>query len=74
MIRICMGYDPVLALDHFIAQESIITTSSRPVFISPISLSNLKSELSRERDPLQSNDFAFSRWLTPYFCKLLEEG
>ncbi len=44
MIRICMGYDPVLALDHFIAQESIITTSSRPVFISPISLSNLKGE------------------------------
>ena len=68
MIRICMGYDPVLALDHFIAQESIITTSSRPVFISPISLSNLKGKLSRERDPLQSNDFAFSRWLTPYFC------
>jgi lipopolysaccharide biosynthesis glycosyltransferase len=24
--------------------------------------------LTRERDPLQSNDFAFSRWLVPYLC------
>ena len=24
--------------------------------------------MTRDRDPLQSNDFAFSRWLVPYLC------
>ena len=70
MIRVFIGYDPALALDHFIAQESIITTSSKPVCITPISLSNLKGKggLFRESDPMQSNDFTFSRWLTPHLC------
>lgn len=53
---------------HVLA-HSIMRRSSVPVAITPIVLSNFnKTILTRPRDPKQSNDFAFSRWLVPYLC------
>ena len=37
-----------------------------PVAVVPVMLSELKGVLTRERHPLQSTDFSFSRFLTPF--------
>lgn len=67
-VRVFIGYDFAEAVAYHTLCHSIITRSSLPVSITPIMLSQLKGVLTRERDPLQSNDFAFSRWLVPYLC------
>jgi hypothetical protein len=44
---------------------SIQARASVPVRIAPLMLSQLSGMLTRERHPLQSTDFSFSRFLTP---------
>ena len=39
-----------------------------PISITPVSLKNLEGILTRDRHPLQSNDFSFSRFLVPWMC------
>jgi len=65
--RIFIGYDPVEAKAFHTMCHSIWSRASGPVSIIPIMLSSLP-EMTRERDPMQSNDFSFSRWLVPYLC------
>ena len=48
--------------------NSLIRHSSMPISITPVSLKNLEGILTRDRHPLQSNDFAFSRFLVPWMC------
>jgi hypothetical protein len=45
---------------------SIQRRASLPVTIAPLMLSQLAGVFTRERHALQSTDFAFSRFLTPY--------
>lgn len=66
MIRIFIGYDPREAVAFNVLAYSILRRSSMPVCIAPIALSHLKGIWGRERHPLQSTDFSFSRFLTPY--------
>ncbi len=66
MIRVFIGYDPREAVAFNVLSYSIQTRASRPVSIAPLMLSQLKGVLTRERHPLQSTDFSFSRFLTPY--------
>lgn len=66
MVRIYIGYDPREAVAYHVLMHSIVKRSSLPVEVTPIALSNLKREMWRERNPLQSTDFSFSRFLTPY--------
>lgn len=68
MIKIFIGFDPVEAGTIYPLAHSIHRLSSMPVSITPVSLQNLKGILTRERHPLQSNDFAFSRFLVPWMC------
>ncbi len=68
IIRIFIGYDPAETVAYNVLQFSIIERSSQPVTITPIRLSHLKSVFNRERNPLQSTEFSFSRFLTPYLC------
>lgn len=42
--------------------------SSRPVSITPLMLSQLGDLMWRERNPLQSTEFSFSRFLVPHLC------
>jgi len=65
MIRVFIGYDPREAVAFSVLSHSIHTRSSEPVAIAPLMLSQLKREMWRERNPLQSTDFSFSRFLTP---------
>lgn len=66
MIRVFIGYDPREAAAFSVLAHSIHARASQPVSITPLMLSELKGVLTRERHPLQSTDFSFSRFLTPY--------
>lgn len=66
MIRVFIGYDPREAVAFNVLAYSIQARASEPVSIAPVMLSQLKGILTRERHPLQSTDFSFSRFLTPY--------
>jgi hypothetical protein len=68
MIRIFIGYDSREAVSFSVLSHSIQTRSSEPVSITPIKLDQLDKLMWRERHNLQSTDFSFSRFLTPYLC------
>lgn len=66
MIRIFIGFDPRETAAWHVLTHSILARSSEPVSFVPLALDNLRKVFWRERDPLQSTDFAFSRFLVPY--------
>jgi lipopolysaccharide biosynthesis glycosyltransferase len=66
MIRVFIGYDPREAVAFSVLAYSIQARASQPVSIAPLMLAQLKGILTRERHPLQSTDFSFSRFLVPY--------
>ncbi len=66
MIRIFIGYDPREAIAFSVLAHSIHARATQPVAIAPLMLSHLSGVLTRERHPLQSTDFSFSRFLTPH--------
>lgn len=68
-INVFIGYDNVEAVTFSVLAHSIHSRSSVPVSITPIMLSQLKPLMWRERHPLQSNDFSFSRFLVPYLSQ-----
>jgi hypothetical protein len=65
-VRIFIGFDSKEVIAYHVLAQSIIEKSSVPVEFSPIVLSNLDGLFTRERNPLQSTEFSFSRFLTPY--------
>lgn len=68
LIRVFVGYDSRLPVLFNVAQHSIIRHCSKPVAITPIKLTHLQGIFNRERVSLQSTEFSFSRFLTPYLC------
>lgn len=68
MIKVFIGYDPREAVAFTTLTHSIHERSTLPVSICPIRLSHLSDVFTRERNPLQSTDFSFSRFLTPWLC------
>lgn len=66
MIKIFIGYDPNEVAAYHTLAHSIIRQSSLPVSITPLVLDQLS--LVRPRNPLQSTEFSFSRFLVPYLC------
>ena len=68
LIRVFLGYDPREAVAFHVAAHSIHRHSSRPVSVAPLMLSQLQNTFRRPRDPKQSTDFSFSRFLVPYLC------
>ncbi len=66
MINVYIGYDDREAVAFNVLAHSIHARASQPVSTAPVMLSQLKSVFHRERHPLQSTDFSFSRFLTPY--------
>ena len=68
MIRVFIGYDAREAVAFSVLAHSIHARASEPVAIAPVRLSELKGVYRRERNALQSTDFSFSRFLTPYLC------
>lgn len=68
LIRVFIGYDSRLPVLFNVAQHSIIRHCSKPLAITPIALSHLGHVFNRERLAIQSTEFSFSRFLTPYLC------
>ena len=68
MIRVFIGFDPIETISIHVLAHSILARASEPVSVSPLMLSQLGGVTTRERHPLQSSDFSFSRFLTPYLC------
>lgn len=65
-IKIFIGYDPREAGAFSVLAHSIHVRASQPVSVTPLMLSQLSQVYRRERNPLQSTDFSFSRFLVPY--------
>ena len=66
MIKVFIGYDPREAVAFSVLSYSIHARASDAVAIAPLMLSEVRHVFTRERHPLQSTDFSFSRFLTPY--------
>ena len=68
MIRVFIGFDPRETIAYNVLSFSIQRHATQPVAIAPLMLSQLGGVLTRERHPLQSTDFSFSRFLTPFLA------
>ena len=68
MIRIFIGFDPRETIAFHVMSQSIHARASEPVSITPLMLSQLDGLMWRERTPLQSTEFSFSRFLVPHLC------
>lgn len=66
VIPIFIGYDKNEPLPYHVLSHSILTRSSHPVSINPVNVNSLRHIFTRERHPLQSTDFSFTRFLVPY--------
>ena len=71
MIRIFIGFDPKETVAYGVLAHSIQARASQPVSIAPLALSQLGGVFTRPRDPLQSTDFSFSRFLAPYLSEFV---
>jgi hypothetical protein len=68
MIRVFIGYDSRETVAYGVLAHSINRRASEPVAIAPVMLGQLEHVFKRERNPLQSTEFSFSRFLVPYLC------
>jgi len=68
VVRVFIGYEPKEEVAFHVLQRSIHERSSLPVTVTPIRLSQLEGTFTRERNPLQSTEFSFSRFLAPWLC------
>ena len=68
VFRVFIGYEPREAVAYSVLVHSINRRASMPVSVTPLMLSQLDSLMTRPRDPLQSTEFSFSRFLTPYLA------
>ena len=66
MLRVFIGYDTREAITFSVLAHSILRHASQPVSITPIALNQLQGIYKREKNSLQSTDFSFTRFLTPY--------
>src|SRR5262245_1254812 len=69
MIRVFIGFDPRETVAFHVLSHSIHAHASEPVTIAPLALTQLGPLLGRARDPWQSTEFAFSRFLPPHLCR-----
>lgn len=67
-LTVAIGFDYREAISFYVLAHSIIRRASRPVSIVPIALTNLHHIYKRPRSPMQSTDFTYSRFLTPYLA------
>ena len=66
MINIYIGHDSRETVAWHVLAHSIHARATQPVTIAPLMLSQLQSVFRRERHPLQSTDFSFTRFLVPH--------
>lgn len=67
-LKIFIGYEPHETIAWHTLTQSIIEQTSQPVSIIPLGLQQMAPIHHRPRDPRQSNDFTYTRFLVPYLC------
>jgi hypothetical protein len=67
--NIFIGYDPVESVAWHTLTHSILSRASIPVAFIPVNVRNLKEIYYRKRDPKQSNEFSFTRFLVPFLSE-----
>lgn len=67
-LRIFIGYEPHETVAFHTLVQSILEHAKRPVSIIPLGLQQMSPLHHRARDPRQSNDFTYIRYLVPYLC------
>lgn len=65
-IPVFLGFDAAQSLAWAVAAHSIRARASAPVAIQSLRLDALRPIFDRPRDPKQSTDFAFTRFLVPH--------
>jgi hypothetical protein len=65
-IPVFIGYDPHERAAVNVLADSLHQHSSEPLAITPIVARQLQGVLQRPRDPRQSTEFSFSRFLVPW--------
>jgi hypothetical protein len=65
-IPVFIGYDPSERVAVNVLADSLVQHSSRPLAITPIVARQIADVHDRERDPSQSSEFSFSRFLVPW--------
>jgi hypothetical protein len=65
-LRVFIGYDEREAIAYHVLVHSIMKHASRPVAIIPLKRELLQHVHRRPRGPLDSTDFAITRFLVPY--------
>jgi len=68
VIRVFIGYDSAEEVAFSVLSHSIHARASVPVATAPVMLSQLKGVFQRSHNALQSTEFSFSRFLTPYLA------
>lgn len=66
LLDIYIGYDSQERVAYHALCQSLIDHASRPVRLTPIALQTLRGVHERERAAVQSTEFSFSRFLTPW--------
>ena len=66
MNRVFIGFDERETVAYHVLCQSILRHSTEPVSFTPLVLGQLP--MTRQREALQSTDFAFSRFLVPWLC------
>ncbi len=65
MIKLFIGYDDAESVAYHTLVQSVIERTTVPVSITPVKMTMLP-EYKRPRNPKQSNEFSFTRFLVPY--------
>ena len=68
MIRVFIGYDRREAIGFHVLSHSILARATAPVSITPVALDHVSAVFKRPIEPLQSTEFSFSRFLTPWLA------
>lgn len=66
VVKVFVGFDPVESVAWHTMVHSIFRHSTKPVAIVPLKTDNMSDIYTRPRDPKQSNEFSFTRFLIPY--------
>lgn len=66
VLDVFIGYDRQEVVAYHVLCQSILEHASAPVRFTPINLASLKPVFDRPPVSLQSTEFSFSRFLTPY--------
>jgi hypothetical protein len=67
-VRLFVGYDSEQPLASAVFAHSVVRRSSLPVSVHYLRLGGMTGIFNRPRDPYQSTEFAFTRFLVPHLC------